>query len=52
MKYFVYRKLKTGGFGEIAQTRYLEDAKAVLSNWAQGYIAYGGEIVFSKKLGI
>lgn len=49
MRYYVIR-FSNGGFEEVAATRYIEDARAVLSNWYSGYISRDGEIIESKRI--
>lgn len=49
MWYYIYRR-HGKNYQEIGRTKYIEDAKKILDNWHEGYIAYGGDIVFSKNM--
>ena len=51
MKYKVWRQAADHSFVEIAQTVFLEDAKAVYARWHSGMITeIGGEILQTKNL--
>ena len=49
MKYHIFMKTRLGHYKEIGQTVYLEDAKRILENWHEGYIADNFEEVLIKK---
>lgn len=49
MRYFVIRVSATGSHEEIAATRYIEDARAILERYYSGFIVTGGAIVESKR---
>jgi len=47
----IYRKNSSGTFTKLGETRYLEDAKSILKNWAIGYIIGGsGETLIKKGM--
>lgn len=52
MPFFIYRQLKSKSFELLGQTRYIEDAQAILQNWHSGYITANGEIIETKNFNL
>ncbi len=50
MPYKIFRQMADNSFLEIAQTKYLEDAEAILANWHSGMITDRGQIIQTKNL--